>query len=552
MESLEQTLRRLDREREEADRRYNDALTALDRALPRPGEWPSPGRTVDDSQLPSINDVWNIAAAAPAAQPGWRGRLAGFIWRTVAPYLQQQASFNSRLVDHLNRNAAAANEAHRRAEETIARLRDEFGKLAEFHARTIEYLQQMTAYIDTRDRRAAGGALVLNASLSGLAENVDKRWESLSVRDERTDARARALTAGHDELRAILGVVQQSSLALKREVERILSVQEVQGVQERLRPERGAERPSVEQRGAERPSVEQRGAERPSVEQRGAERPSVEQRGAERPSVEHRGAKPPSESERGWGPASAEKSRQDAQASKPLVFRSLDSYKYVGFEDQFRGSRDAIRARLESYLPFFAGAADILDIGCGRGEFLELLAGAGVKARGIDLNHEMAELCRSRGLDVTEADAVGYLSTLPDASLGGIFAAQVVEHLQPDYLLQFLELACHKVRPGGRIVLETLNPACWVAFFDSYIRDITHVWPLHPETLKYLVLASGFTRADLEFRSPVAAHDRLQAVALPDSADTSLADLTEAFNANVEKLNSRLFTHLDYAVIGAR
>ena len=235
MESLEQTLRRLDREREEADRRYNDALTALDRALPRPGEWPSPSRTVDDSQLPSINDAWNIAAAAPAAQPGWRGRLSGFIWRTVAPYLQQQTSFNSRLVDHLNRNAAAANEAHRRAEETTARLRDddralhEFGRLAEFHARTIEYLQQMTAYIDTRDRRAAGGALVLNASLSGLAENVDKRWESLSVRDERADARVRALTAGQDELRAILGVVQQSSLALKREVERILSGQEVQG-----------------------------------------------------------------------------------------------------------------------------------------------------------------------------------------------------------------------------------------------------------------------------------------------------------------------------------
>ncbi len=483
MESLEQTLRRLDREREEADRRYNDALTALDRALPRPGEWPSPRRTVDDSQLPSINDAWNIAAAAPAAQPGWRGRLSGFIWRTVGPYLQQQASFNSRLVDHLNRNAAAANEAHRRAEETTARLRDEFGRLAEFHARTIEYLQQMTAYIDTRDRRAAGGAFVLNASLSGLAENVDKRWESLSVRDERADAHARALTAGHDELRAILGVVQQSSLALKREVERILSGQEVQRFKRFPRAPFKADRTS-------------------------------------------------------------------AAGSRRV--RALDSYKYVGFEDQFRGSRDAIRARLESYLPFFAGAADVLDIGCGRGEFLELLAGAGVKARGIDLNHEMAELCRSRGLDVTEADAVGYLSTLPDASLGGIFAAQVVEHLQPGYLLQFLELAFHKVRPGGRIVLETLNPACWVAFFDSYIRDITHVWPLHPETLKYLVLASGFTRADLEFRSPVAAHDRLQAVALPNGADTSLADLTETFNANVEKLNSRLFTHLDYAVIGAR
>ena len=479
MESLEQTLRHLDEERGDADRRYNDALTALDRALPAPGEWPAPHPAHDDSQLAALNAAWDIAANAPAAQPGWRGRLAGFIWRTVAPYLQQQAAFNSRLVDHLNRHAAAARHAHQRAEVTAARLREESARLAEFHARLLQYLQQVTAYIDTRDRRSAGGALVLNASLSGLAENMDKRWESLDVRDQRADARASALAASQDELRALLAVVQQASLSLKREVEQLLSVhgvQEVQGVQ----------------------------------------------------------------------------GVQEVQGSTPGLFRSLDSYKYVGFEDQFRGSRDVIRARLESYLPFFAGATDVLDIGCGRGEFLELLAGAGVRARGIDLNHEMAELCRARGLDVTEADAVGYLTTLPDASLGGLFAAQVVEHLQPGYLLQFLELAFHKVRPGGRVVLETLNPACWVAFFDSYIRDITHVWPLHPETLKYLVLASGFTRADLEYRSPVAPEDRLQAIALLDGADGPLADLAEAFNANVEKLNARLFTHLDYAVIGAR
>ena len=207
---------------------------------------------------------------------------------------------------------------------------------------------------------------------------------------------------------------------------------------------------------------------------------------------------------------------------------------------------------MQSYLPVFAGATDVLDIGCGRGEFLELLAGAGVRARGIDLNHEMAELCRARGLDVTEADAVGYLSTLEDASLGGIFAAQVVEHLQPEYLLRFLELAFHKIRPGGRIVLETLNPACWVAFFESFIRDITHVWPLHPETLKYLVIASGFSRADLEYRSPVAPEHRLQLMDVPVGSDPFFGDVAELFNANADKINSRLFTYMDYAVIGAR
>jgi SAM-dependent methyltransferase len=234
------------------------------------------------------------------------------------------------------------------------------------------------------------------------------------------------------------------------------------------------------------------------------------------------------------------------------VHGPLDAYKYVGFENQFRGSRDVIRQRLESYLPFFDGAADVLDVGCGRGEFLDLLAARGVTARGIDINHEMIEECRARGLDASEGDAVAYLESRPDASLGGLFAAQVVEHLEPEYLLRLLELAFHKLRPGSRIVLETLNPACWVAFFESYIRDITHRWPLHPETLKYLVLASGFTSAGIEWRSPVPPQDRLQTVHVPAGADQAAADLAGAFNANVEKLNARMFTHMDYAVIGQK
>ncbi len=466
-EALDETLRRLARERDEADRRYNEALTALDRAQPPADGFPSPAPGVDDSQLHALNQEWAIIPGPPASDGGWRGRLGGFVWRTVAPYFERQLTFNSRLVDHLNRQVAAARDAHRRAEETAAVLRARSAQLAEFHATMMRYLQQITAYVDTRDRDVAGGAMVVNASLSGLAENMDKRWESLSVRDQRMATKTSTLASAHEELRTLVAVAQQSTLALKREVERILSVQGVQGVHE-------------------------------------------------------------------------------VQVSGRAC-RSLDSYKYVGFEDQFRGSREAIRARLESYLPLFTGASEVLDVGCGRGEFLELLAAAGIRARGIDLNHEMAEQCRARGLDVTEADAVSYLSGLGDASLGGLFAAQVVEHLQPDNLLQLLELAYHKLRPGGRLVLETLNPACWVAFFDSYIRDITHVWPLHPDTLKYLVLASGFTKADVEYRTPVPPHDRLQSLPQTDGSD-----LVETFNANVEKLNARMFTYLDYAVIGSR
>ena len=98
-------------------------------------------------------------------------------------------------------------------------------------------------------------------------------------------------------------------------------------------------------------------------------------------------------------------------------------------------------------------------------------------------------------------------------------------------------------------MLETLNPACWVAFFESFIRDITHVWPLHPETLQYLVLASGFTTARIEYRSPVPAEDRLQKVATAAGVPSELVD---TINANVDNLNARMFTWLDYAIVAHR
>lgn len=478
-EPLEATLARLTKEREAADARYNEALTALDRSLRPPSALPSPAPALDDHQIAPLNDAWNILPSEPGGG-GLKGRLAGFVWRVVAPYLQRQLTFNSRVVDHVNRTAAAEREAWRSAEAIVAAGREQAAATAEFQARLMLLLQQVTAYVDTKDRDAGRGALVLNAALSGLASHVAMRLESLAAREQRYDQRTSALAGEVGELRASLGVLQHGFSTLRRAVE--------QGI------DRGHQTP---------------------------------------------GAAPPSA-----GPAAA---------APPAAFSAeLDAYKYVGFEDQFRGSREVIRERLASYLPLFDGCADVLDVGCGRGEFLDLLASRGIRARGLDLNHEMAESCRARGLDVRQGDAVSYLSGLADASLGGIFAAQVVEHLEPSYLLRLLDLARHKLRPGGRLVLETLNPACWVAFFESYIRDITHRWPLHPETLKYLVLASGFTHAAIEFRSPVPAQDRLQPIALPAGDDPVVSELAEAFNGNVEKLNARIFTYMDYAVVATR
>jgi SAM-dependent methyltransferase len=233
-------------------------------------------------------------------------------------------------------------------------------------------------------------------------------------------------------------------------------------------------------------------------------------------------------------------------------FDDLDSHKYVGFEDQFRGSPDEIRRRVQDYLPIFEQASDVLDVGCGRGEFLELLRDGGVRARGIDVNPAMVEVCRGKGLDVETADALAYLQALPDSSLGGLFAAQVVEHLEPRYLTRLLDAAFDKLRPGAPIVLETINPACWFAFFESYIRDLTHVRPVHPDTLKFLLIATGFQRVEIAYRAPYPEGDKLQTLAHGSGAPTSFDDMIETLNANVEKINRLLFTYLDYAAIGRR
>jgi SAM-dependent methyltransferase len=469
-------LARLRDERDLADRRYNDALTALDRAMSVAAPLPTRPDAYDDRQLPPLTEQGQILSGTILPAPrGVRSRLAHFIWRLVAPALERQQTFNALVVDHLQRNINAERAACSADAAFIAALNARAEAIATFQSHLIQYLQQVTLYVDTKDRLAAGSLMaVYDAAINTLTDELMRRAESMAAREARFDGRVSSVTAAHDELRGRLAIMQQATLTLKREVERVLA----SGVS---------------------------------------------------------------------GPAPS--SSPIAPDRAPVI----DSYKYVGFEDRFRGSQDEIRSRLEPYVGMFTGARDVLDVGCGRGEFLDLLRAAGVGARGLDVNHEMVEVCRARGLDVAEADLLGYLGALPDGALGGLIAIQVVEHLEPAYLMRALDLAYHKLRPGARIVLETINPACWFAFFASYIRDLTHVRPIHPETLQYLLTASGFEQVTVEWRSPYPAAEKLQTVAPPAAADPPvLADVSATFNANVDRLNGLLFTHMDYAAVGQR
>ena len=399
-----------------------------DQLPPSPAPLPPPDR----HQIDRLNRLYNLSASEP--REGWTGRLIDKAQNMMSRLLSRQRAFNAVLVDHINRNDLVGIEAHHASAQTVAWVRD-----------TVQF----------------------------ALEELRRHQQALAAWERRTNAAVAVLSGTHEELRASIGVLQQATQTLKREVMRL--------------------------------------------------------------------------SEAGI-PASAAPTavRESSRDGGPRA--SLDGHKYVGFEDHFRGSQDDIRGRVAEYLPIFRGVQNVVELGCGRGEFLALLRDNGIDGHGVDINEAMVEVCRSQGFDVTRTDALSYLEAQPDGSIGGLFAAQVVEHLEPQYLNALLDVAFGKLRPGAPIVLETINPACWFAFFESYIRDITHVRPLHPDTLKFLLIASGFQHVDIRYRSPYPEHDKLQ----PIGPNGSLGDAVETLNANVERINRLLFTWLDYAAIGRR
>jgi O-antigen chain-terminating methyltransferase len=199
-----------------------------------------------------------------------------------------------------------------------------------------------------------------------------------------------------------------------------------------------------------------------------------------------------------------------------------------------RGSVDSIRERQRHYVDELRQNAPVLDIGSGRGELLGLLREAGVEARGIDADADMVAYARGDGLDVEQADLVAYLEAAVDGSLGAIFMSQVVEHLPAATLVHTLRLAAAKLRPGGVLIAETINPLSPIAL-RNYFADLTHAQPLVPETLELLARQSGFVETEIRFLNEPAER-------LTEPDDPVIA-------ANVRRLNELLFAPLDYTLV---
>jgi len=200
-------LEALKEERAAADRAYNDALTRLDRAIQRlPADFPQPPPVPDEHQVTPLNTLWKIAA--PPATGFRRGFIAG-VRRAVAPLFEQQQAFNAAVVDHVNRTVPVARETRASIDSTLTVLRDTIAELVRFQSLLVEFLQQVTPYVDTRDRDVAGLLRGLSGAINAVADEVLKRSEATLVRDRRHELRVEALEAALAALRDELAALQR-------------------------------------------------------------------------------------------------------------------------------------------------------------------------------------------------------------------------------------------------------------------------------------------------------------------------------------------------------
>lgn len=198
-------------ERAAADREYNDALTRLDRAIQQlPSDFPHPPPRPDDHQVAPLNMLWKIDL--PPSGGGLRGRLAAAVRRAIAPLVEQQRAFNSAVVDHINRNAPIDRQTQESIATTLTVLHDQLAKLVKFQSVLVMFLQQITPYVDTRDRDVAGLLRGLSGAIDAVADEVMKRAEATLVRDRRHERRV-------EDVEAAIADLRQQVLALRQVLE---------------------------------------------------------------------------------------------------------------------------------------------------------------------------------------------------------------------------------------------------------------------------------------------------------------------------------------------
>ena len=225
---------------------------------------------------------------------------------------------------------------------------------------------------------------------------------------------------------------------------------------------------------------------------------------------------------------------------------TYETIDYFDFENHFRGSQREIKKNQRIYVPYFKNSGLIVDLGCGRGEFLELLAEQNIPAIGIDLYEEFVEYCTIKGLNAVHDDGLHYLKALKDETIGGIFAAQLVEHLKIDDIISLCTLSFLKLKPGSCLILETPNPTSLSIYTNAFYIDPSHVKPVHPKMLKYFLEKAGFQDIEIIFTESSKIDYKL-----PLINGNGIENLEE-FNNGVNLLSDLIFGSQDYAIIARK
>ncbi len=229
----------------------------------------------------------------------------------------------------------------------------------------------------------------------------------------------------------------------------------------------------------------------------------------------------------------------------------MADYRYLLLENRFRGSEDEISRRLSHYPALFSGAQlPVLEIGGGRGELQKLFSAQGIRSYMVDMDAAMVEAAKAAGADARIGDGIQHLAACSDKSLSGVIAVQVVEHLTRKQLEQLFALAASKVSPGGTVVFETINPQSVLALSSNYFRDPTHVFPMHPDTMRYMMELAGFKDIEVRYLSPVPEEAKLRKVPTSEYMSPDWAYAVELINHNCEQLNALLYGCQDYCIIG--
>ena len=225
---------------------------------------------------------------------------------------------------------------------------------------------------------------------------------------------------------------------------------------------------------------------------------------------------------------------------------------YFVFEERFRGLEEEIRVRQKNYLQRFRGCNHVLDIGCGRGEFLDLLRENGVGASGIDNNPVMVEHCRKKGLQVAQANAIEFLHSLNDEALDGVFLSQVIEHFTSKGQIALVQLVYRKLKFNSFLIMETMNPLNLPTAATHFYTDLSHQRIVTQDGLSFLLDAIGFRKVEFDTTSETPPDEKLSLVDAGKRSSTTTKSIVATLNRNLQMLNQILYGKRDFVAFALK